>query len=185
MGKHSRRKPKCRGRRSKLFQGRPESYEDVNVKWNCLSSHGLQCEPGFFALSKYWRSKGKRTFWIKSYPRFLMPRIFKVIYSYLVQRQTHHCTQRTPWDYRKAVLLTVKWEVQGKAMWICTLTLLSQIPSLAVPTRCNLRGCTFKCWSATRRNESNTARTLRPSELSKQNHKCYSKLGLRTQYPGF
>ena len=117
---------------------------------------------------------------------FAMPnRIFKVIYSYLVQRQTHHCTQRTPWDYRKAVLLTVKWEVQGKAMWICTLTLLSQIPSLAVPTRCNLRGCTFKCWSATRRNESNTARTLRPSELSKQNHKCYSKLGLRTQYPGF
>ncbi len=141
-------------------------------------------------------------------------RIFKVIYSYLVQRQTHHCTQRTPWDYRKAVLLTVKWEFQGKAMWICTLTLLSQIPSLAVPTRCNLltvkwefqgkamwictltllsqipslavptrcnlRGCTFKCWSATRRNESNTARTLRPSELSKQNHKCYSKLGLRT-----
>ena len=76
MGKHSRRKPKCRGRRSKLFQGRPESYEDVNVKWNCLSSHGLQCEPGFFALSKYWRSKGKRTFWIKSYPRFLMPEYY-------------------------------------------------------------------------------------------------------------
>lgn len=71
MGKHSRRIPKCRGRRSKLFQGRPESYEGVNIKWNSLSSHGLQCESGFFALSRYWRSKGKRTFWSKPYPRLL------------------------------------------------------------------------------------------------------------------
>ena len=72
MGKHSRRKPKCRGRRSKLFQGRPESYEDVNVKWNCLSSHGLQCEPGFFALSKWpYRSAGKCAVRIYAYSLFV------------------------------------------------------------------------------------------------------------------